>query len=99
MNTLTLQEAARLLKIHPVTLAGKARAGEIPGTKIGRCWVFIDIDLAEYIRSKYSRRVSEGEHEGISPCHFTDAKIRPPGGSKYPSMDEQYQKVLGLPTR
>lgn len=31
MNTLNLQQAAALLKIHPVTLQEKARAGEIPG--------------------------------------------------------------------
>ena len=36
MSTLNLQQAAALLKIHPVTLQDKARAGEIPGAKIGR---------------------------------------------------------------
>jgi excisionase family DNA binding protein len=99
MNTLTLRQAAALLKIHPVTLQNKARAGEIPGTKIGKCWVFIDVDLFELIRSQYKRRVSEGEHEELPTCHFTDAKIRPSGGSKSPSVDEQYQKALGLPIR
>ena len=43
MNTLTLQEAARFLKIHPVTLQDKARSGEIPGAKIGKCWVFVEL--------------------------------------------------------
>lgn len=56
-DTLSLKEAAKFLKIHPVTLADKARAGEILGAKIGRAWVFIKIDLEEYIRSKYPRRV------------------------------------------
>jgi excisionase family DNA binding protein len=99
MNTLTLRQAAALLKIHPVTLQNKARAGEIPGTKIGKCWVFIEVDLIELIRSQYKRRVSEGEHEELATCHFTDARIRPSGGSKSPSVDEQYQKALGLPIR
>ena len=35
MNTLDLQSAAAFLHIHPVTLQEKARAGEIPGAKIG----------------------------------------------------------------
>lgn len=99
MSTLTLKEAASLLKLHPVTLQEKARSGEIPGAKIGKCWVFVEIDLIEHIRTQYKRRVSEGAHEELKPCHFTDAKIRPSGGSKYPSVGEQYQKALGLPTR
>jgi excisionase family DNA binding protein len=41
MGTLNLKQAAALLKIHPVTLQEKAKAGEIPGAKVGRAWVFI----------------------------------------------------------
>jgi len=36
MSTLDLEAAVALLEIHPVTLQEKARAGEIPGAKIGR---------------------------------------------------------------
>ena len=61
MTTLNLKEAAALLKIHPVTLQDKARAGEIPGAKIGRAWVFIEFDLLEYIRSKCPRRALQGD--------------------------------------
>ena len=42
MITLTLQQAAALLKIHPVTLQDKARVGAIPGAKIGKFWVFVE---------------------------------------------------------
>ena len=45
MNTFDLQQAADLLRIHPVTLQAKAKGGEIPGAKIGTCWVFVDVDL------------------------------------------------------
>ncbi len=99
MSTLTLKQAAALLKIHPVTLLSKIKAGEIPAAKMGKAWVLIEIDLLECIRSQYRRRVSEGEHEELKSCHFTDAKTRPSGGSKYPSVDVQYQKALGLPIR
>jgi len=51
MNTLDLQAAAAFLRIHPVTLQEKARTGEIPGAKIGKRWVFVDVDLVEHIRS------------------------------------------------
>jgi excisionase family DNA binding protein len=99
MSTLTLQGAASLLNIHPVTLQEKARAGEIPGAKIGKRWVFIEIDLLEYIRANYLRRALQGEHERIEPCHSSNAKTRPRGGSKSSSTDERYNAALGLTTK
>ena len=98
MDTLTLQEAAALLKIHPVTLLGKARAGEIPGAKIGKCWVFVEVDLIEYIRSQYPRRALQGEHAEVSLCHSKNAKTHRIGGLISPMMDAEYSTVLGLPT-
>lgn len=98
MRTLNLQEAAVLLKLHPVTLQIKAKAGEIPGSKIGKRWVFIEIDLIEYIRAQYQQRALQGERKEI-PCHSTNAKIRPTGGSRSTSVDEQYNAVLSLKTK
>lgn len=95
MNTLTLQQAAELLKLHPVTLQGKAKAGLIPCCKVGRRWVFIEIDLIEYLRAQYQWRALQGERKETL-CHSTNAKTRPTGGSKSPSVDEQYNAVLGL---
>ena len=97
MKTLDLQEAADLLRIHPVTLQGKAKAGEIPGAKIGKCWVFVDVDLIDHIRAHYPRRTLQGEQE-ISLCHSLNAKTRPSGGSRSPSTDELYKKALERPT-
>ena len=74
MNTLDLQAAASFLHIHPVTLQEKARAGEIPGAKIGKCWVFVDVDLIEHIRSQYPRRVLQSERKELEPCHSTNAE-------------------------
>jgi len=99
MNTLTLQQAAALLKIHPVTLLEKARAGEIPGAKIGKCWVFVEIDLIDYIRSQYRRRALQGEHTEVSVCHSSNAKTPLNGGSNSTTTDDEYSKVLALPTR
>ncbi|WP_408608767.1 helix-turn-helix domain-containing protein [Ferriphaselus amnicola] len=100
MSTLTVPQAAVLLKIHPVTLQTKARAGEIPGAKIGKCWVFVEVDLLEHIRSQYARRVLQGEHTEVQLCHSFNAKIHPIGGSKSsPTMDDAYSKALALPTK
>lgn len=53
MRTLDLNEAAEFLRLHPHTLEAKARAGEIPGAKPGKRWVFIDDDLADWLRAQY----------------------------------------------
>lgn len=50
-RTLGAQEAAAYLRLHPVTLLNRARAGEVRGAKIGRAWVFLEVDLMEYISS------------------------------------------------
>ncbi|MFT3906386.1 MAG: helix-turn-helix domain-containing protein [Steroidobacteraceae bacterium] len=64
MITLTLQQAADLLGLHRVTLAAKAHAGEIPGARIGRRWIFVTDDLLTYIRAHYPRRaLQDGRQE------------------------------------
>jgi hypothetical protein len=99
MNTLNLREAAEFLKIHPVTLGDKARAGEIPGAKIGKAWVFVDIDLIDYIRAQYQRRDLQGEKVEVLQCHSSNETVHPIGGSKLPTTENQYKKVLALPTK
>lgn len=98
-DTLDLQQAARLLKMHPVTLADKARAGEIKGAKVGRAWVFIKIDLLEYIRSKYPRRALQGDSTEVKECHSSNVRTHRIGGSRSATTDDEYSKVLALPTR
>ena len=56
MRTLSLSEAAALLRMHPEEVRRRAKCGAIPGAKPGRCWIFIEDDLAEYVRSFSSRR-------------------------------------------
>jgi helix-turn-helix protein len=56
MKTLNLREAAVFLHMHPEEVRTRAKRGIIPGAKIGRCWVFIDTDLADFIRSQYPVR-------------------------------------------
>lgn len=98
MKTLDLHAAAELLRIHPVTLRDKARLGEIPGAKIGKCWVFVDVDLIDYIRAQYRLRVMQGDEQGNPLCHSTNAKTRPSGGSSSASTERLYKAALGLPT-
>ena len=97
MNTLTLPEAAAFLKIHPEELRQRAKAGLIPGAKVGRAWVFLQDDLAAYVRSLYSRRrqalqVTLGKE---SECHFAD-EVQSGGSTSSPLPGNEYAALLGL---
>jgi hypothetical protein len=46
MRTLNLELAAALLLVHPITLQQMAKAGKVPGAKIGRRWVFIECNYS-----------------------------------------------------
>ena len=54
MRTLDLQEAAKLPRINPEELRQRAKAGAIPGAKVGRRWVFVEDDLVDHVRSLYA---------------------------------------------
>src|SRR3989475_10062432 len=99
MNTLDLQAAAAFLHVHPVTLQEKARAGEIPGGKIGKCWAFVEVDLIEHIRSQYPRRVLQSERKELEPCHSTTAASLRIGGARAATSEAQNSAELGLKTK
>lgn len=65
VKTLDIVECAEFLKIertHALKLAGN---GTLPGAKIGRAWVFLEEDLAEYLREEVRKqmRARQGEVE------------------------------------
>jgi hypothetical protein len=83
--TLDLQQAADFLKLHPVTLAERARAGKIPGAaKPGKRWVFPEEGLRAYLNAR-------------STCPFTGEEVS--GGSNSPRTAAELENLLGLPTR
>lgn len=57
LETIGVQEAARLLRMSAGTVMRRARAGLIPGARIGRQWVFIKADLLDTIRQSYRKPV------------------------------------------
>lgn len=101
MKTLALKEAANFLKMHPEELRRRAKAGLIPGAKLGRAWVFLQDDLADHLRSRYSRprqalQVTLGK--GVENCHFASAVES--GGSTYVApAGNEYVDLLGLPKK
>lgn len=82
MRTLDLEEAAAFLKMHPEEVRRRAKLGQLPGAKPGKSWVFLEDDLAEYLRSIYSEprqalQVTPTKEQ--QKCHLPNAVVR--GGS------------------
>ena len=100
MRTLTLREAAILLKMTPEGLRIKANKGEVPGAKPGKRWVFREDDLAEYLRTLYPNNAKTLQGVDMSrrkTWHSTKDIIC--GGLKSDTTEERYNKALALQTR
>ena len=52
IRTLNIDEACQLLHTHKSTLYQKIASGEIPAARIGRSWIFVELDLVDYIRKQ-----------------------------------------------
>jgi excisionase family DNA binding protein len=100
MVTLGLQEAAAFLRCHPEELRRRAKAGLIPGAKVGRAWVFLEDDLAAYVRSLYAqpRQALQVTLRKELECHFANAAVAGGSMSSLPTGNE-YAELLGLPTK
>ena len=98
METLDLEQAAHFLKLHPEELRRRAKAGTVPAAKVGKRWVFLEPDLADYLRSLYADKrqalqVMLGK-EG-NPCHLLNA-ARSGGSMLSPLTGIEYDDLLGL---
>jgi excisionase family DNA binding protein len=100
LRTLSLTEAAALLRMHPEEVRRRAKCGAIPGAKPGRCWIFIEDDLAEYVRSFYAtpRQALQVTLRKEMQCHFANAAVSGGSTSLLPTGSE-YAALLGLPTK
>jgi hypothetical protein len=84
VKSVKIKEAADYLGLHVETLAGRARAGKIPGAaKLGKCWTFEETALVAY-------------RNAHSPCPSTGAENG--GGSTSPRTQAELESLLGLPT-
>jgi excisionase family DNA binding protein len=85
MTPLTLSEAASFLKIHPDHIRKEAKAGKIPGCKVGHLWRFIEEDLVVWLRSGYATPRQAPIVE-VSKCQSLSEAKR--GGSHSPRHKE-----------
>ena len=94
MRTLDLAEAAAFLRMNPEELRSRAKRGLVPGAKPGRRWVFLEPDLAEFLRSRYPqpRQALQVTYPQEGVCHFKSAgrsggsTSPPPGVSEYDDL-------------
>ena len=95
MHTLDLTQAALFLKMHPEEVRRRAKLGLLPGAKPGKAWVFLEDDLAEYLRSHYAyprQALQVTTRKEYQSCHSLNAKVR--GGSISPRHQESALDVL-----
>lgn len=93
VKTLNLHEAAAFLHMHPQEVRARAKRGLIPGAKPGKRWVFLEDDLAEFVRSLYPARpqevrVRQHDANAYSVISATPAAIQ-----------REYEELVMRPTR
>jgi hypothetical protein len=100
MRTLDLDEAAAFLRMSPAVLRQKARQGLVKAAKPGKRWVFLEEDLADYLRSLYlahRQAPQSGSSSEVTAWESTNAVMS--GGSPLPiRTDAEYASLLGLKT-
>ncbi|MGO9595266.1 MAG: helix-turn-helix domain-containing protein [Steroidobacteraceae bacterium] len=99
LRTLTLDEAAAFLHMHPEEVRTRSKRGVIPGAKAGRRWIFLEIDLAEFVRSLYPvRRQALQVTSQEAVCHL-ESVGRSGGSTSPPPVVSEYDDLLRPATR
>ena len=93
MKTFDLEECANYLKVNPTTVQGLAAEGKIPGAKIGRAWVFMEEDVADYLREQIRIQTRQRVlREGGDPGPST-APIPPPNIERVKAVRGRKAKI------
>lgn len=98
MRSLGLHEAASFLHMHPEEVRRRARLGLLPGAKPGKRWVFLEQDLADYVRGLYARSRQALQvtlRKEVEACHFADV-VQSGGSMSSPPPGNEYAELLGL---
>lgn len=74
-DTIGSEECAELLRCTPEQVEELARAGDIPGLKIGRSWLFVRFDLLAYLAEK--ARADAQERRSKRQPNATPIKQKP----------------------
>ena len=101
MQTFTLAQAAGFLKMHPEEVRHRAKKGLIPASKPGRRWVFIDDDLAAFLRQHYPthRQALRVTFEKGSAPWASVNEATSGGSTSQHHQASEYEEVLKRATR
>ncbi|MBK1699779.1 hypothetical protein CKO22_02285 [Thiococcus pfennigii] len=101
MKTLDLNQAAAFLRMHAESVRRLAQSGAIPSAKPGKAWVFIDEDLAAWLRSQYARgaRAAEPAEDRRQTCSIADTTAAAGGCDSPRRTAAKYDSLLARPTR
>ena len=90
-ETLGVPEAALLLRAENETIMLYARSGELPGTRIGKSWVFLREDVLAFLRHQIKNDTEERRRN----------RERPPAALAVPTPQRGRRKPIpdlpGLP--
>ncbi|WP_232440564.1 helix-turn-helix domain-containing protein [Burkholderia ubonensis] len=102
MQTIDLIAAAALLGAHPETVRLKAKAGELPGRKVGKRWMFSIVALQRYLAGEWLPRVVQGEQqEEVKPCRSTNGRPARTGNTSCTPLaaERRYREALAPATK
>ncbi|MET0264263.1 MAG: helix-turn-helix domain-containing protein [Duganella sp.] len=68
-DTLDAAGAAAILHTDAATVLQLARCGDLPGTKIGKGWVFLRADVLEFLRLRVMRDTAQRRKTAIEQLH------------------------------
>ena len=71
-QTVDLQGAADLMKVHPKTVLDKINAGELPAAKVGRAYVMMTSDVLAHIQQAIASQTAArlGLTKGARPGRY-----------------------------
>jgi len=87
---MTLEQAAALLHFAPNTIRRFAVAGQVPATKVGKCWRFHRDLLCDWLKAQ--------SLENVRPCPSVVAKAPRIGKFAFSSLDARLEAQLAQPT-
>jgi excisionase family DNA binding protein len=62
-ETLDVAEVAALLRAEPETIMQFARRGDLPGTRIGKSWVFLREDVLVFLKNQIAKDTEKRRRE------------------------------------
>lgn len=78
MKTFDIDECAEFLKVDRKTALRLSGEGKLPGAKIGRAWVFLEDDMADYLRAQVRIQARQRQVEAEVELNLETAAARTP---------------------